>query len=149
MNRFISNLAKGDKTKAIFVKRLVSSWYFIILPFAALISIKIYSSNLIDILLVSDWSIASFIIYGQLICQMTANSIGIKAVIDHGLEYYVTKRIVFGLTSNIIVYILIALNPNYYLGIIQLILFIFANIRYFSDNLALYDLKKLETVDKR
>ena len=142
MNRFISNLAKGDTDKAIFLKRLVSAWYFILLPFAVLIFIKIYSMNLIDVLLVSDWSIASFIIYGQLISQITANSISLKKVVDHGLEYYVTKRIVFGLTSNIVIYILMALRPNIYLGVLQILLFIFANIRYFSDNLSIYDLKK-------
>ncbi|EOC9227477.1 hypothetical protein ACJCFQ_003266 [Enterobacter hormaechei] len=142
MNRFISNLAKGDTDKAIFLKRLVSAWYFILLPFAVLIFIKIYSMNLVDVLLVSDWSIASFIIYGQLISQITANSISLKKVVDHGLEYYVTKRIVFGLTSNIVIYILMALRPNIYLGVLQILLFIFANIRYFSDNLSIYDLKK-------
>ncbi|AKE61461.1 hypothetical protein PU088_003312 [Citrobacter farmeri] len=142
MNRFISNLAKGDTDKTIFLKRLVSAWYFILLPFAVLIFIKLYSMSLIDVLLVSDWSIASFIIYGQLISQITANSISLKKVADHGLEYYVTKRIVFGLTSNIVIYILMALKPNIYLGVLQILLFIFANIRYFSDNLSIYDLKK-------
>lgn len=142
MNRFISNIAKEDKDKAIFVKRLVSSWYFIMLPFAILIAIKIYSGSTLDIILVSDWSIASFIIYGQLISQITASSISIKHITDHGLEYYVTKRIAFGLTSNIVVYILISLKPNIYLGLAQFLLFVFANIRYFSDNIAIYDLKK-------
>ncbi|HHA1953131.1 MULTISPECIES: hypothetical protein [Enterobacter cloacae complex] len=142
MNRFISNIAKKDKDKAIFVKRLVSSWYFIMLPFAILIAIKIYSGSILDIILVSDWSIASFIIYGQLISQITASSISIKHITDHGLEYYVTKRIAFGLTSNIVVYILISLKPNIYLGLTQFLLFVFANIRYFSDNIAIYDLKK-------
>ncbi|RTO43334.1 hypothetical protein EKN74_25435 [Enterobacter ludwigii] len=142
MNCFISNIAKKDKDKAIFVKRLVSSWYFIMLPFAILIAIKIYSGSILDIILVSDWSIASFIIYGQLISQITASSISIKHITDHGLEYYVTKRIAFGLTSNIVVYILISLKPNIYLGLTQFLLFVFANIRYFSDNIAIYDLKK-------
>ncbi|MBW9464617.1 hypothetical protein [Enterobacter roggenkampii] len=142
MNRFISNLAKGDIEKAVFLKRLVSAWYFILLPFAILIFIKLYSMNLIDVLLVSDWSIASFIIYGQLISQITVNSINLKNVADHGLEYYVNTRITFGLTSNIVTYILMALKPNIYLGVLQIILFIFANIRYFSDNLSIYDLKK-------
>ncbi|MBA0185010.1 hypothetical protein H0261_14820 [Pectobacterium versatile] len=141
MNRFISNLAKEDKEKAIFAKRLISSWYFIVLPFAILIAIKIYSYSILDILLVSDWSIASFIIYGQLISQITASSISIKKITDYGLEYFVSKRIAFGLTSNIVVYILMAIKPNYYLGITQVLLFLFANVRYFSDNLAMYDLK--------
>ncbi|OTW36714.1 hypothetical protein F3X94_03685 [Raoultella planticola] len=141
MNRFISNLANGDNDKAIYIKRLLSSWYFVFLPFALLITTKLYSSSITDILLVSDWSVASFIIYGQLISQITANSISIKNVSDHGLEYYVTKRIVFGLTSNIVIYILISLKPNLFLGIAQIILFIFSNIRYFSDNIAIYDLK--------
>ncbi|EKN5093107.1 hypothetical protein ACRBEF_15595 [Yersinia proxima] len=142
MNRFISNLAKGNEEKAIFVKRLVTSWYFFIVPFVILITIKIYTSSLIDVLLVSDWSIASFIIYGQLISQTTANSISIKNVVDHGLEYYVTKRIVFGLTANIVIYVLMSIKPNIYLGIIQILLFIFSNLRYFSDNLSVYDLKR-------
>lgn len=141
MNHFISNLAKGNKEKEIFVKRLVTSWYFFILPFVILISIKIYTSSLVDVLLVSDWSIASFIIYGQLISQITANSISIKNVVDHGLEYYVTKRIVFGLTANIVIYVLMSIKPNIYLGIIQIVLFVFSNLRYFSDNLSIYDLK--------
>lgn len=142
MNRFISNLANGDSNKAIFIKRLVSSWYFIVLPFAILIAIKIYSSSTLDIILVSDWSIASFIIYGQLISQITASSVNLKHIKDHGLEHYVNKRIAFGLTSNIVVYILISLKPNIYLGLTQLLLFVFANIRYFSDNIAIYDLNK-------
>lgn len=107
-------------------------------------SYKIYASSLLDILMVSDWSIASFIIYGQLISQITASSLTLRSVVDHGLEYYVTKRIAFGLTANIVVYVLMSLKPNYYLGIIQLILFIFANIRYFSDNLTIYNLKKIK-----
>lgn len=142
MNRFISNLAKGDIEKAVFLKRLVSAWYFILLPFAVLIFIKVYSMTLIDVFLVSDWSIASFIIYGQLISQITVNSINLKNIADHGLEYYVNTRIAFGLTSNIVIYILMALKPNIYLGVLQMLLFIFANIRYFSDNLSIYDLKK-------
>lgn len=144
MNLFISKLANGDRDKIIFIKRLVSSWYFIALPFAILIAIKIYASSLLDILMVSDWSIASFIIYGQLISQITASSLTLRSVVDHGLEYYVTKRIAFGLTANIVVYVLMSLKSNYYLGIIQLILFIFANIRYFSDNLTIYNLKKIK-----
>ncbi|PZL85198.1 hypothetical protein CKF42_18250 [Pantoea sp. ARC270] len=142
MDRFISNLAKGDKDKIVFIKRLVTSWYFFILPFVVLIAVKFYSSSVWDILLVSDWSIASFIIYGQLISQITASSITLKNVSDHGLEYYVTKRIAFGLTSNIVIYILMALKPNVFLGLIQLMFFVFANIRYFSDNIAIYSLKK-------
>jgi len=142
MNLLISKLAKGDEEKSIFVKRLITTWYFFILPFVILIFIKLYSTSIYEAVLVSDWSIASFIIYGQLITQITASSISLKKVKNHGLEFYVTKRIVFGLTFNILTYALMSLKPNYYLGTLQIILFIYANLRFFGDNISLYDLQK-------
>lgn len=142
MNLLISKLSQGDKEKSIFIKRLITNWYFFILPFVILIFIKLYSSNILDAILVSDWSIASFIIYGQLITQITANSISLKKVKNHGLEFHVSKRIVFGLTFNILTYSLMSLKPNYYLGTLQIILFVYANLRFFGDNIALYDLQK-------
>lgn len=112
---------------------LISDYIFYITPFIILTIVRIAQGTEIGFLiLISDWSIASTIMFGQVVVKLcsalvsTSRSKKIPAI-----TLYLTVLVCFGLLVNIVVYVLMLITPSTGIGIFQLILFIFASLCHF------------------
>ncbi|MEQ3528691.1 hypothetical protein [Pseudoalteromonas sp. XMcav11-Q] len=111
---------------------LIASYLFVILPFIILVVVKLAQGQPNSLLLLSDWSIASSIIYGQLIVKLTTSLASTdKNKKLPGITFNITLLICLGLAINIVVYVLMLVTPSQGIGILQLILFFFASIAHF------------------
>ncbi|HBR1356263.1 TPA: hypothetical protein PCH61_002077 [Klebsiella pneumoniae] len=119
------------------LKSLMASYLFILLPFSILILVKLIDKKWLDIILASDWSIASFIIFGQSLTSLSsalvANSGNKKR---EGWEWYVAKLFITGIAPSMVLYIYMLKQPSTFLGILQILMFVYASYRYFIDGLA-------------
>lgn len=119
------------------LKSLMASYLFILLPFSILILVKSIDLKWFDIILASDWSIASFIIFGQ---SLTSLSSALVASPNNkkkeGWEWYVAKLFITGIAPSMVLYIYMLKQPSVFLGILQLLMFVYASYRYFIDGLA-------------
>ncbi|HBX7333494.1 TPA: hypothetical protein MIB89_27580 [Klebsiella pneumoniae] len=115
----------------------MASYLFILLPFSILILVKLIDKKWLDIILASDWSIASFIIFGQSLTSLSsalvANSGNKKR---EGWEWYVAKLFITGIAPSMVLYIYMLKQPSTFLGILQILMFVYASYRYFIDGLA-------------
>ncbi|MEL4271193.1 MULTISPECIES: hypothetical protein [Shewanella] len=125
---------------------LMASYLFVILPFVILTIVKFAQDQTSELLLLSDWSIASSIIYGQLIVKLTtALAATSKSKKMPGITFNITFLVCLGLTINIVVYVLMLVMPSQNIGIIQLILFAVASIFHFIYGSAAYHINKEQT----
>ncbi len=119
------------------LKSLMASYLFILLPFSILILVKSIDLKWFDIILASDWSIASFIIFGQ---SLTSLSSALVASSNNkkkeGWEWYVAKLFITGIAPSMVLYIYMLKQPSVFLGILQILMFVYASYRYFIDGLA-------------
>lgn len=119
------------------LKSLMASYLFILLPFSILILVKSIDLKWFDIILASDWSIASFIIFGQ---SLTSLSSALVASPNNkkkeGWEWYVAKLFITGIAPSMVLYIYMLKQPSVFLGIFQILMFVYASYRYFIDGLA-------------
>lgn len=119
------------------LKSLMASYLFILLPFSILILVKSIDLKWLDIILASDWSIASFIIFGQ---SLTSLSSALVASPNNkkkeGWEWYVAKLFITGIAPSMVLYIYMLKQPSVFLGILQILMFVYASYRYFIDGLA-------------
>ncbi|EOG5395481.1 hypothetical protein ABKW18_16515 [Enterobacter ludwigii] len=119
------------------LKSLMASYLFILLPFSILILVKSIDLKWFDIILASDWSIASFIIFGQ---SLTSLSSALVASPNNkkkeGWEWYVAKLFITGIAPSMVLYIYMLKQPSVFLGILQILMFVYASYRYFIDGLA-------------
>lgn len=127
---------------------LMASYLFVILPLLILTIVKFTQDKTCELLLLSDWSIASSIIYGQLIVKLTtALAATSKSKKMSGITFNITLLICLGLAINIVVYVLMLIMPSQNVGIIQLILFAAASIFHFIYGSAAYYINKEQTVE--
>ena len=123
-------MMKSKKQSACLV--LAADYIFYLLPFIILIIISFAQENLSDLLTISDWSIASSIIYGQLIVKLSAALAATNREKKiPAITLYLTLLVCLGLVVNVVVYSLMIIIPSKGLGITQLILFGFASIFHF------------------
>lgn len=119
------------------LKSLMASYLFILLPFSILILVKSIDLKWLDIILASDWSIASFIIFGQ---SLTSLSSALVASPNNkkkeGWEWYVAKLFITGIAPSMVLYIYMLKQPSVFLGVLQILMFVYASYRYFIDGLA-------------
>jgi hypothetical protein len=122
---------------------LMASYLFVLLPFIILVIVKFAQDSSSELLLLSDWSIASSIIYGQLIVKLTtALAATNKSKKMPGITLNITLLVCLGLTINIVVYVLMLIMPSQNIGIAQIILFIIASIFHFVYGSAIYYINK-------
>jgi len=126
---------------------LMASYLFVLLPFVILVIVKFAQDQSNELLLLSDWSIASSIIYGQLIVKLTtALAATSKSKKMPGITFNITLLVCLGLAINIVVYVLMLVMPNQNIGIIQLILFSIASGFHFIYGAAVYHINKEQLV---
>ena len=127
-------------------RELCNEYALICLPMFLLSLIKLYAGDWQQIFLATDWSIASIIIFsisiGQ-VPQAVANCSGKKCRIKkHGMTSFVILTVILGLIPCLVNFVLLALEPSLYLGLIQIPLYIWATIRFFADRGMVQKLKK-------
>lgn len=111
---------------------LVADYIFYLLPFIILLIIRLAQDQFSDLLLISDWSIASTIMYGQLIVKLSsalASTNKDKKI--PAITLYLTILVCLGLVVNVVVYVLMLLIPSTGIGIAQLVLFFLASMCHF------------------
>lgn len=111
---------------------LIADYIFYLLPFMILLIIRLAQDKFSDLLLISDWSIASTIMYGQLIVKLSsalASTSRDKKI--PAITLYLTVLVCLGLVVNVVVYVLMLLMPSTGIGITQLVLFFFASVCHF------------------
>ncbi len=131
--------------KRVLLANLTAGYLFILLPLIILVLIKLlHYKSWQSILLAGDWSLASCIIFGQNVANLS------KAVVARGKEiqssifvFYFARRLV-GVVISLVIYILMLFEPNLYLGFLQITLFAWASLKYFSDGIVTEMLKNGE-----
>ena len=114
------------------VLSLMADYIFVLLPFIILVIVKFAQDKSSELILLSDWSIASSIIYGQLIVKLsTALASTTKSKKMPGITFNITILVCLGLAINIVIYVLMLTMPSYRIGIIQLALFFMATLCHF------------------
>jgi hypothetical protein len=111
---------------------LVADYIFYLLPFIILLIIRLAQDKFSDLLLISDWSIASTIMYGQIIVKLSsalASTNREKKI--PAITLYLTILVCLGLVVNVVVYVLMLVMPSVGIGIVQLILFALASVCHF------------------
>lgn len=112
------------------LKSALTSYLFIFMPFLALVLVKGSSGEWDDLLIASDWSIASAMIYSSSIITVRSATRNHKGCInDTSLDFFMAKTLCMALLS-IIIYVLVLVKPNPIIGYFQIILFIFASLSY-------------------
>jgi hypothetical protein len=123
-------MKKGKKQGASLI--LAADYVFYLLPFIILLIISLAQEKFENLLLVSDWSIASTIMYGQLIVKLSATLAATdKEKKIPAITLYLTILVCLGLVVNVVVYVLMLIMPSAGIGITQLILFGLASICHF------------------
>lgn len=108
---------------------LIADYIFIILPFIILFIVRSAQNPTESFYMLSDWGIASSIIYGQLVVQLaTALAKTNKLKKSPAITFYLTLLVAFGLVVNIVIYILMLVIPNETLGVTQVVLFVIATV---------------------
>lgn len=126
---------------------LMASYLFVLLPFIILVIVKFAQDQTSELLLLSDWSIASSIIYGQLIVKLTtALAATSKSKKLAGITFNITLLVCLGLATNIVVYVLMLVMPSQNIGVIQLVLFAAASVFHFVYGSAVYHINKEQAV---
>ncbi|KAF0857834.1 hypothetical protein Y888_19460 [Mixta calida B021323] len=129
------------------LKSLMASYLFVLLPFTILFFVKVIDGKWIEVILASDWSIASFIIFGQSLTSLSsALVLSPKNKKQYGWELHVAKLFITGIAPSMVLYIYMLNKPTVTLGIFQIIIFIYASYRFFVDGLTskrLTDAQKL------
>ncbi|WP_275225672.1 hypothetical protein [Citrobacter freundii] len=125
------------------LKSLLAAYAFVVVPFTLMIIVKASEKKWHEIILSSDWSIASFIIFGQSLTFLSSVLISTtKNKKREGWEWYIAKVFLTGVGPSLVLYTLLLIKPSIPIGIGQIILFIYASYRFFVDGLAA---KKLES----
>ncbi len=123
----------SDSEKKSIMAELKATYIYIITPFILLVFVKLYSSNYQDILTASDWSLAACIIFGQITANISKSVSSIKLSTNESqFSYYTAKRFLCVVVS-LMLYFAVLLKPHMYLGIAQIIIFIFASYMHFRD----------------
>lgn len=135
------NKSKKQSTSLV----LAADYIFYLLPFIILVIISLAQEKLSDLLTISDWSIASTIIYGQLIVKLSSTLAATNREKKiPAITLYLTVLVCLGLVVNVVVYSLMLIMPSTGLGITQLILFGLASICHFTFGAAVGHINKVQ-----
>lgn len=123
-------------------KAVATPYVFIALPFVALIIVKAYTGKLSDLLVTSDWSIASAMIYSSSVINVRSATRNIQGSVNHiGLDWFMTTTISMAVI-NVVVYVLVLIKPSIALGLTQIVLFLLASLAHFKYGRVVYRLKR-------
>ncbi|MDO6708126.1 hypothetical protein [Photobacterium sp. 1_MG-2023] len=109
------------------MKRFFSNYIYIIIPFLALMITKFLILKPEDIILATDWSVASFMIFAQCMNLLITDNIHNKNISKLGVAIYI------GISVSLLiiclgVYVYVTVYQNFLGGILQIITFILSSI---------------------
>lgn len=108
-------------------KTALTSYLFIITPFLILILVKLLTGRWEDLLLTGDWSIASAMIYSSSIVTVRSATRTYKGSINgSSLDWFMSVTIVMACLS-IATYVVALMQPSYWIGVVQIVLFVVAS----------------------
>ncbi|HHU0601472.1 TPA: hypothetical protein ACT91X_000295 [Proteus mirabilis] len=117
---------------------------FLIIPVIALVIITAVKNSISieeivsSLLLTSDWSIMSSVIFGQCAYKVSRVVTLLGSKTDgRRYAFYLARRI-FLITISLLVYASVTFSPNLYLGVIQVILFFLSIYFFFVDSAGAY-----------
>lgn len=118
------------------LKSLMAAYLFVLLPFTILIFVKLLDGKWLDVILASDWSIASFIIFGQSLTSLSSALVSSSKIKKkYGWELHIAKLFITGIAPSLVLYIYMLNKPTILLGALQIFMFIYASYRFFVDGL--------------
>lgn len=116
------------------MRAIYNSYLFILIPFIILCIIKGVAGKWEDIILSTDWSVASFIMFAQRLGEMMSSISSLKKNINPDvLTTYIIKIIFVGLMPAVYVYFLMTTSPSLAIGKWQVVIFVYATWRYLVD----------------
>ena len=118
-----------------------TSYLFIITPFIILVSVKLLMGKYEDLLLTGDWSIASAMIYSTSIVTIRNAISEYNGTVNNiSLDWFTGVTILMACLS-IMLYVVALIKPSYFVGALQIILFIFASIAHIKHGRAAFRLR--------
>jgi len=116
------------------MRALVNAYLLIFIPFIMLCIIKGSSGKWIDIVMSTDWSVASFIIFAQSLGALTKTAVKSNKNIDGDvLTSYIIKVLLLGILPSLFLYFKMNTSPELWAAIGQIIMFMYASWRFFID----------------
>lgn len=130
-------LTTSDHQKKAILARLKAGYIYVAIPLVILILVKvIHEKSFVAIILAPDWSLASCIIFGQVAANLSeAVASNNGQVSPQSFSYYVARRFL-GVVVSLVCYVFMLTEPSIFLGAFQLVLFLWASIRFFTDGVA-------------
>ncbi|PKH04761.1 hypothetical protein CXF93_21335 [Moritella sp. Urea-trap-13] len=120
------------------IKVVATSYVFIAIPFLVMITIRLLTGDWRNIVMASDWSIASAMIYSSCMFNVWNSTRGVN-INDTSLKWFMSKSLAL-VCINIAVYSVILLRPSLTAGFIQIVIFLIATISHFKYGRAAYRL---------
>jgi hypothetical protein len=116
------------------MRALVNAYLLLFIPFMMLCLIKGLSGQWIDIIMSTDWSVASFIIFAQSLGTITKTVVKTNHNIDGDvLTSYIIKVLILGIVPSLYLYFIMNTTPTLWAACGQLIMFAYASWRFFID----------------
>ncbi|MCY9828612.1 hypothetical protein [Vibrio chagasii] len=109
------------------MRKFFSSYIFILIPFVALMVTKFLISKPQEILLSTDWSVASFMIFAQCINLIVSENFGNKSINSNGLAIYIGITIIL-LIICLGAYAYMTVSPDILGGVTQIFLFFLSSV---------------------
>ena len=108
-------------------KSVATSYLFIVTPFVILLLVKLLTGRYDDLLLTSDWSIASAMIYSSSIVNVRSATKEYQGRLNNvGLDWFMSYTLLMSSIS-ITLYVIALMQPSKLVGFIQIALFIAAS----------------------
>lgn len=126
-------------------KSVATSYLFIVTPFVLLVIVKLFTGKCEDLLMTSDWSIASAMIYSSSLVNVRSATKEYKGELSEvGLDWFMSTTI-FMSAINITIYVLALVQPNKLIGCLQIILFTIASFAHMKYGRLAYRLREKKT----
>ncbi|OBU45726.1 hypothetical protein AYY26_15290 [Photobacterium phosphoreum] len=120
------------------IKTAAISYIFIVIPFFVMITVRLLIGDWQNIIMTSDWSIASAMIYSTCMFNVWNSTKGLT-INDLSLKWFMVKALTL-VSINIAIYCVMLLKPSFTAGIIQILIFFFATVAHFKYGRAVYRL---------
>ncbi|GHW17423.1 hypothetical protein VCSRO149_3466 [Vibrio cholerae] len=89
-----------------------------------------------NVILSTDWSVASFIMFAQKFGEMISALVNVRGRIDSDvLTTYIIKVLFLGIIPSVYVYFIMNTEPSFYAAGLQILLFVYASWRFFIDSM--------------
>ncbi len=120
------------------IKTAAISYIFIVIPFLVMITVRLLIGDWQNIIMTSDWSIASAMIYSTCMFNVWNSTKGLT-INDLSLKWFMVKALTL-ICINIAIYCVMLLKPSFVAGVIQVLIFFFATVAHFKYSRAVYRL---------